>query len=58
MEGRLELPHQGVDDLFILYVRGPADIGDAQAKLPSEPPKRQGRQREDNICNSDWVYSP
>ena len=52
VEGRLELPHQGVDDLLIPYVRGPADIGDAQAELPSEPPKRGGRQRKEKSVHT------
>ena len=52
VEGRLELPHQRVDDLPIPHLRGPANIGDAQAELPSEPPKRGGRQRKEKSVHT------
>jgi hypothetical protein len=47
MQGRQEFPHQGVHDLIIPHLRGPPNIWDAQAELPSEPPKRGGRQRKE-----------
>ena len=33
--------------MLIPYMRGPPNIGDAQAELPSEPPKRGGQQRKE-----------
>ena len=38
--------------MLIPYMRGPPNIGDAQAELPSEPPKRGGRQREEKSVHT------
>jgi hypothetical protein len=52
MQGRQEFPHQGVHDVLIPHLRGPPNFWDAQAELPSEPPKRGGRQRKEEGVQS------